>query len=224
MSRAATDLGLIAFFLGALVMSPLASQPAQPLPRRSLEDRTKQSRSAEVNGLKELFKGITPNGQVEAGLFAERSTGVSTEPVRKAAAAFLDSLTPPQRQKTTFALDDDEWRKWMNQHFYVRQGVSFDEMSESQREAAFGLLRASLSAKGLKLTRDIMRLNHTLGELNDNNFDEYGEWTLPPHRHGHAVGERALGMAVRRPPRDHQLLRARRSGGDDAAFLPDRNR
>ena len=64
----------------------------------------------------------------------------------------------------------------MNQHFYVRQGVGFDEMSEAQREAAFGLLKASLSAKGLTLTRDIMRLNHTLGELNNNDFVQYGEW------------------------------------------------
>ena len=38
------------------------------------------------------------------------------------------------------------------------------------------LLRASLSARGLKLTRDIMRLNHTLGELNNNDFEQYGEW------------------------------------------------
>jgi hypothetical protein len=38
------------------------------------------------------------------------------------------------------------------------------------------LLRASLSAKGLQLTRDVMRLNHTLGELANNNFEEYGEW------------------------------------------------
>ena len=64
----------------------------------------------------------------------------------------------------------------MKQSFYVRQGVSFLEMSDSQREAAFGLVRASLSAKGLKLTRDIMKLNETLAELNDNNFGEYGEW------------------------------------------------
>jgi hypothetical protein len=64
----------------------------------------------------------------------------------------------------------------MNHHFYIRQGVGFNEMSEDQRESAFGLLRASLSAKGLKLTRDIMRLNHTLGELNNDNFEEYGEW------------------------------------------------
>jgi len=73
-------------------------------------------------------------------------------------------------------VDDPEWRKWMNQSFYVRDGVSFLEMSPAQREAAFGLLRAGLSARGLKQTRDIMRLNDTLAELNDGNFDELGEW------------------------------------------------
>jgi hypothetical protein len=64
----------------------------------------------------------------------------------------------------------------MNQDYYVRQGVSFLDMTPAQREVALGLLRASLSARGLKQTRDIMRLNHTLGELNDNDFDRYGEW------------------------------------------------
>jgi hypothetical protein len=68
-----------------------------------------------------------------------------------------------------------EWRKWANQHVYFREGISFEEMSPAQREAAFGMLAASLSAKGLKLTRDIMHLNETLGELNGNNFVEYGE-------------------------------------------------
>jgi hypothetical protein len=62
---------------------------------------------------------------------------VSTGPVRQAADAFLAGLTPAQRAKTTFAVDDDEWRKWMNQSFYVRQGVSFLEMTEAQREKAF---------------------------------------------------------------------------------------
>ncbi len=134
------------------------------------------SKDAESRGLAEPFKGITTDGNVVPGLFPIRSTGVSTEPVRKAAAAFLSSLTPEQRAKTMFALDDPEWRKWMNQHFYIRQGVGFNEMTEQQREAAIGLLRASLSAKGLKLTRDIMRLNHTLGELNNDDFEQYGEW------------------------------------------------
>ncbi len=135
----------------------------------------RMSADAETKGLAEPFKGITTNGGVETGLFPIRSTGVSTEPVRKAAEVFLASLTQEQRARTLFPADDPEWRKWMNQHFYVRQGVSFLEMSETQREAAFGLLHAALSAKGLKQTRDIMRLNHTLGELNNNDFEQYGE-------------------------------------------------
>lgn len=134
------------------------------------------SKQAEEKGLAEEFKGITTDGTVRPGLFAIRSTGVSTEPVRKAADAFLQALSPEQRKITNFPIDDSEWRKWMNQHFYIRQGVSFKDMSESQREIAFGLMKASLSAKGLKLSRDIMKLNHTLGELNNNNFEEYGEW------------------------------------------------
>ena len=149
---------------------------AQPPATQSFQERAKQmSAAAETKGLAEPFKGVTADGTVVGGLFAVKSTGVSTEPVRVAAQTFLDALTPDQRKKTAFPVDDPEWRKWMNQHFYVRQGVGFDEMSEAQREAAFGLLRASLSARGLKLTRDIMRLNHTLGELTDN-FVEYGEW------------------------------------------------
>jgi hypothetical protein len=141
-----------------------------------LERFTQMSRQAEANGLAEAFKGITTDGSIQPGLFAVRSTGVSTGPVRTAADAFLRSLAEAQRRKTTFEVDDSEWRKWMNQHFYVRQGVSFKEMSEAQREAAFALLGAGLSAKGLKLTRDIMKLNHTLAELNNDNFEEYGEW------------------------------------------------
>ncbi len=122
------------------------------------------------------FVGVTVDGTAQPGLFTIKSSGVSTEPVRAAAAAFLAKLSPEQRAKTVHPVDDPEWRKWMNQHFYVRQGVGFDEMDEGQRAAAFALLEASLSAKGVKLTRDIMKLNHTLGELNDNNFVEYGEW------------------------------------------------
>jgi len=168
---------LAAFFAtliaGALIKSTALSQG----PSESLNERfQRMSRDAETKGLAEPYKGITRNGQVEPGLFAIRSTGVSTEPVRKAAEALLMALTPEQRAKTMFPVGDPEWRKWMNQHFYLRQGVSFKEMNDTQREAAFGLLRVALSAKGLKLTRDIMRLNYTLGELNNNDFVQYGEW------------------------------------------------
>lgn len=135
-----------------------------------------RSRQAENRGLAEPFKGITNNGEVDEGLYQIRSTGVSTEPVRQAADAFLKALSSGQRERTSFPVDDPEWRKWMNQHFYVRQGVGFDEMNAAQREAAFGLMKASLSAKGLKLSRDIMNLNRTLGELNNDDFEQYNEW------------------------------------------------
>src|SRR5687767_5202339 len=71
------------------------------------------SREAEKRGLAEPFEGITTDGKVVTGLFPIRSTGVSTKPVRKATEAFLRSLTAEQREKTRFAVDDPEWRKWM---------------------------------------------------------------------------------------------------------------
>ncbi|HSK31761.1 MAG TPA: DUF3500 domain-containing protein [Candidatus Limnocylindria bacterium] len=135
----------------------------------------RMSEEAERRGLAEPFKGITTDGTVTEGLFPIKSSGVSTAPVRQAAEKFLASLTAAQRAKVMFPIDDAEWRKWMNQHFYLRQGVSFQELTETQRQAAFGLMSASLSAKGMRLTRDIMRLNETLAELTgDREF--LGEW------------------------------------------------
>jgi hypothetical protein len=167
---------LFTAFLTLLTLAFLRS-PSSAYQGPSMQERFKQrSQEAEKVGLAEPFKGITTNGTAIEGLFPIHSTGVSTEPVRKAAATFLDDLTKDQRAKTVFPVDDIEWRKWMNQDFYVRQGVSFLEMTDTQRDAAFSLLAASLSAKGLKLSRDIMHLNETLGELNDNNFERYGEW------------------------------------------------
>ncbi|MGH9836785.1 MAG: DUF3500 domain-containing protein [Blastocatellia bacterium] len=167
---------LLCFFLLLGVAEYTIKSRSQQQPGNRTERFQQMSKSAEDRGLAEAFKGVTTDGNVIAGLFPVRSSGVSTEPVRKAADAFLAALTQEQRAKATFPVDDSEWRKWMNQHFYVRQGVSFKEMTEAQREAAFGLLRAALSAKGLKLTRDIMKLNHTLGELNNNDLEQYGEW------------------------------------------------
>ncbi|HEY8550694.1 MAG TPA: DUF3500 domain-containing protein [Vicinamibacterales bacterium] len=146
------------------------------LPPDVQERFERMSREAEARGLAEPFRGITTDGTVMPRLFTIASTGVSTAPVVEAATAFLDSLDGGMRARATFPADDPEWRKWMNQHFYRRQGVGFVDMNDAQRTAALNLLKASLSAKGLALSRDIMRLNHTLGELNGDNFAEYGEW------------------------------------------------
>ncbi len=157
----------------SLVLWPASAQT--PPPKRPPEVLQRLSIEAEKPGLAQPYLGINTNGKNEAGLFKIQSTGVSTAPVRKAAEDFLAALNPQQRAKTMFPIGDDEWRKWMNQSFYVRQGVSFQDLSAKQRDRAFALLRSGLSAKGFKQTRDIMRLNETLAELT-NNFDEYGEW------------------------------------------------
>ena len=152
-----------------------AQTPAPKSGEAWIERSTLMSREAEAKGLAEPFRGITAKGTVESGLFPVRATGVSTEPVRQAALAWLAALTAEQKKAAVFPVGDDEWRKWMNQHFYRRQGVSFQAMTEAQRTAAFGLMKAALSAKGLKLSQDIMKLNHTLGELSGNDFVQYGE-------------------------------------------------
>jgi hypothetical protein len=174
--RIALGVCLAGVLLTAAILQPRVLSQAPESHAQRAERFRRMSIDAEGKGLAEPFKGLTANGRIEPGLFATRSTGVSTEPVRKTAESLLAALTKEQRDKTLFAVDDVEWRKWMNQDFYVRQGVSFLDMTEAQRAIAIELLRASLSAKGLKQTRDIMRLNHTLGELNDNDFDRYGEW------------------------------------------------
>ena len=55
----------------------------------------------------------------------------------KNANAFLDSLTPEQREKATFAFDSAERTHW---HFiptepFPRKGLTIKEMTEPQRQA-----------------------------------------------------------------------------------------
>jgi hypothetical protein len=123
---------------------------------------------------KDPFKGVTADGTVQPGLFTITSTGVTTAPVMKAAAAFIGALTPEQRKTTTFPVDDSEWRRWNNVHRAARAGVAFKDMTDEQRARGFDLLKAGLSARGLEKTRNIMRLNHTIAEMT-NRFTEYGE-------------------------------------------------
>ena len=124
--------------------------------------------------LGEPFLGVTADGETEPDLFHIRATGVSTEPIREAAVTFLASLTPEQRGRTLFPVDDLEWRRWANISISTRQGVGLLEMDAAQTAAAFGLLAATLSARGFETSRSIMRLEGHLADLMDDH-NEYGE-------------------------------------------------
>ena len=124
--------------------------------------------------LREPFLGVTADGEIEPDLFPIEATGVSTEPLRDAAVAFLASLTPAQRDRTLFPVDDSEWRRWANIHISTRQGVGLLEMDAAQTAAAFGLMEATLSTRGFETSRNIMRLEGYLADLMDDH-NEYGE-------------------------------------------------
>jgi hypothetical protein len=130
----------------------------------------------EQNALKETYKGIFSEHQGYSDLFPIKATNVSTQPIVDAAKGFLEKLTAAQLKSTTFSIDNEEWRKWSNvdNGIYDRQGISLKAMNAEQKEAAFHLMQTSLSAKGLQLSRDIMKTDQTLRELN-NDLADYDE-------------------------------------------------
>ena len=129
---------------------------------------------AAKKALAEPFKGITTDGKIIPGLYSVGKTGVSIEPIRRAADDFIAALNAQQRAKALFPVTSNEWRNWSNIHRYPREGVMLGDMSTAQRERAFALMRATLSARGYDGARDIMRLNETIAELTGK-FDEYGD-------------------------------------------------
>jgi hypothetical protein len=170
----ATRRTFLSSLIAATALAPWAFGQEQT-PTDMAERFRQMSEEYEAEGLASPFHGITTDYDVIPNLFQVSPSGIPTEPVRAAAEKFVSSLSSVQLARTMFPVDDIQWRKWMNQHFYARQGVSFQEMTEAQRDAAFGLMRASLSEKGFELTRNIMRLNETLAEMSEEHLF-LGEW------------------------------------------------
>ncbi|MEU4659004.1 DUF3500 domain-containing protein [Streptomyces sp. NPDC023723] len=110
------------------------------------------------------FVGVTTDGTVIDDLYAIHSTGVSTTPVVRAAAAFVDSLTDDQKSSTLYEVDADQWLEWTNVDSNDRDGLALRDMTENQSGLALKLLKAALSARGLKQANSIRKLNQYLGE------------------------------------------------------------
>src|SRR5579872_2936350 len=107
----------ISSLMAGAVLLPWLQGQSGTQSQSDMAERFRQiSEQYEAEGLAAPFKGITTNGQVVPALFEIKPTGVSTEPVRNAAEAFIATLTPVQLGRTIYPVDDIEWRKWMNQH------------------------------------------------------------------------------------------------------------
>ena len=85
------------------------------------------------------------------GMIASQRTGAA---MAKNAQAFLDSLTPEQREKAADPLDSADRTRWnfIPTNQFPRQGLPLKEMTEPQRKLAHELLQTGLSQRGY--TRD----------------------------------------------------------------------
>jgi hypothetical protein len=138
--------------------------------------RLERSRHLAEEGLQQPFVGLTADGTIEPNLFPLQSTGVSTQRLREAAQALLAVLTPAQHAEAVFPLDSPLWRAWSNVHVYlVRHGICLADLTPAQREPALALVAAALSPEGFATARNVMRLNHTIGEITGS-WEDYGEW------------------------------------------------
>jgi len=120
--------------------------------------------------------GIRAGEHVQSGLYPLHTTGVSTVAVLDAAHAFLAGLNAEQRRRVRFPIDSDAWRTWLNLHRNVfRHGLMLEDLSPEGRELALGLLRTTLSERGFRQARNIMRINGFLAEYTGRP-DDFGEW------------------------------------------------
>jgi Protein of unknown function (DUF3500) len=126
--------------------------------------------------LERPFLGVTTNGLLRPVARSLDGPQVSTQPIREAAVAFLQALTPDQRKRTGFAMDATEWRTWINVHMnHFRHGLVLEELAQPVRDLALNIVRATLSARGFHHARSIMQLNQLLAELTGDH-EAFGEW------------------------------------------------
>jgi hypothetical protein len=123
------------------------------------------------------YKGITADGMLVPGLYALAETGISTAPIKRAAEVFLKSLDDFYRVKTIYPIDAPQWRMWDNIGLrFNRHGMWFLQMTEQQREHAYGLLRAALGTDGFEIVRNVMRMNGYLELATRHHHYEGGEF------------------------------------------------
>jgi hypothetical protein len=103
----------------------------------------------------------SPAAAVDAPVEQESATAAR---MAEAATTFLASLTPDQRSRTLFAVEDDERLNW---HYIPRErhGLPFKEMDGSQQKLAHALLSSGLSRHGYAKAVSIMALESVLAQL-----------------------------------------------------------
>jgi hypothetical protein len=91
----------------------------------------------------------------------------SSRAMADAASAFVNSLSPEQRQQAVFPFESAERLHWnfIPTEAFPRNGLTIKDMSDAQRRRAHDLLKAGLSQRGYLTATAIMDLETVLGGL-----------------------------------------------------------
>lgn len=115
---------------------------------------------------REPFRGITTDGEVRRGLYALPGEAAPDPVPAQAAAAFLDLLTPGERDAVCYDIDAPQWRAWSNPEFMIyRVGLRMEVLTPAKITAIHAILQAALSPDGYTRVAEAMELNAYLGEL-----------------------------------------------------------
>jgi hypothetical protein len=99
-----------------------------------------------------------------AAMVAQQRTATA---MARSASAFVESLTPEQRQKASFSIVSEELTRWnfVPTSMFARNGLALREMTDAQRQRAHDLLKTSLSQRGYLTATTIMDLENVLHEI-----------------------------------------------------------
>lgn len=94
-----------------------------------------------------------------------------TTSVASKASTFINLLDSAQSSRALYMFEDDERYNW---HYVPRErnGISFNDLSDKQRQAALNLLKACLSDQGFNKASNIMALENILREVENRGPDD----------------------------------------------------
>jgi len=96
-----------------------------------------------------------------SALFASQRSAAN---MSNAAGQFLNSLSPEQRAKASFAFNSDDRLRWhfIPNEMFPRKGLMLKDMNAEQRRLADALLGTGLSSRGLVKVKAIIELEDVL--------------------------------------------------------------
>jgi len=150
---------------------------------------------------------------------------------------FLSGLEPDKRKAASFAWDGPEWRGWnyFGAAGFIKPGLRLEQMSATQKAAAWELLAVLFSPAGMEKTRNVMTLQDILaasgngaGQRSSERFSfaifgtpgETGAWGLRLEGH-HLTQSIAVrdGAIVAVTPSSFSALPSRVTSGKHAGLI-----